>query len=101
MDGLLRRFAPRNDEKKATLLAALRVRRSTRERAAVLFLGRGNHFQGLIGTWYWRARGEDVPLVFDLVGRQRGDRVHLMHQLMIRGAEIALPRLEQIVLRAL
>src|SRR5580704_12755064 len=74
---------------------------SARESAAVLLPGRSDHFQILIGTRYRRARGEDVPLVFDLVGGQRGDRIHLMHQLMIRCAEVTLPRLEQIVFCAL
>src|SRR6476661_9699894 len=68
--------APRNDGST----------RSTRERAAVLFFGGGDHFEVFAGTRYRRARGEDVPLVLDLVGGQRGDRVHLMHQPVIGSA---------------
>src|SRR5713226_2703927 len=72
-----------------------------RERAAVLFLGGGDHFEVFVGTRDRRARGEDIPLILDLVGGQRGDRVHFMHQLVIRAAEVALPCLEQVELRAL
>src|SRR5205807_8601655 len=69
--GLLRRFAPRNDD------------RSAREGAAVLFLGGGDRFEVFVGTGHRRAGSEDVPLVLDLVDGERGDRVHLVHQLMI------------------
>src|SRR5437868_13921629 len=79
--GLAPRGAPRNDE-----VSVL----SRREGAAVLFLGRGDHFEVLIRTRHRRTGREDIPLVLDLVGRQCGDRIHLMHQLMIGAAEIAL-----------
>src|SRR4030088_2345489 len=94
----VRCFAPsRND----ALLAAVRLNRSGRERAAVLFLGGGDYFQLFGGTRYRRARRGDVPLVLDLVGRQGRDRVHLMHQLMIRGAEVARTRFQEIEFPAL
>src|SRR5258708_18326257 len=76
--------APRNDGST----------RSARERAAVLFLGGGDHFEVFIGAWDRRARCEDVPLILDLVGGQRSDSIHFMHQLVIRAAEIAGPGLE-------
>src|SRR5258706_2083295 len=78
------------------LLPALHLSRSARESAAVLFLGGGDRFQIFVGTRHRRARGEDVPLILDLVGGQRRDRIHFVHQLMIRGAEVALPRLQNI-----
>src|SRR5258705_13697569 len=96
INGLLRRFAPRNDDKRRDLLVTTRVSRSARESAAVLFLGGGDRFQIFVGTRYRWARGEDVPLIFDLVGGQRRDRIHFVHQLMIRAAEVAFPRLQNI-----
>src|SRR4051794_22035582 len=74
---------------------------SAREGAAVLFFGRRDHFQVLVRAGHRRARGEDVPLVLDLVGGQRGHRIHFMHELMIRAAEVTLPRLQEIELGAL
>src|SRR6185295_3651856 len=64
---------------------------SARERAAVLFLGRRDHFKILVRAGHRRARSKNVPLVLDLVGGQRGHRIHFVHQLMIRAAEITLP----------
>src|SRR5712664_2461873 len=58
---------PAMTRKRPNLLTALRVGRSGRERAAVLFLGGGDHFQVLVGTRHRRAGGEDVPLILDLV----------------------------------
>src|SRR4051812_28673606 len=83
--------------------AALAMTRtcSARERAAVLFPGRRDDFEILVRAGHRRAGGEDVPLVLDLVRRQRGYRIHLMHELMIGGAEVTLARLEQIVFGAL
>src|SRR5213596_1801115 len=77
------------------------VNGSAREGAAVLFLGGGDRFEVFVGPRHRRARGEDVPLILDLVSGQRRDRVHFVHQLMIRGAEVALPRLQNIEFRAL
>src|SRR3954468_6113645 len=74
---------------------------SARERAAVLFLGRRDHFEILVRAGHRRARGEDVPLVLDLVGGQRSHRIHFVHQLVVGAAEITLPRLQQIELGAL
>src|ERR1700712_2553974 len=71
---------------------------SARERAAVLFLGRRDHFQILVRAGHRRARSKDVPLVLDLVGGQRGHRIHFMHELVIRAAEITLSRLQEIEL---
>src|SRR5258705_8766079 len=78
------------------LLAAIHLSLSARERAAVLFLGGGDHFQVLVGARDRRARGEDVPLILDLVGGQGRDPIHFLHQLMIGGAEVTLPRLQNI-----
>src|SRR5664279_3700560 len=64
------------------------VSRSAREGAAVLFLSGGDHFELFVGTRYRRAGSEDVPLVLDLVDGECCDRIHLVHQLMIGGAEV-------------
>src|SRR5713226_343580 len=74
---------PAMTRKRPNLLTALRVGRSGRERAAVLFLGGGDHFQVLVGTRHRRAGGEDVPLILDLVGGKCRDRIHFVHQLMV------------------
>ncbi len=61
---------------------------SGRERAGVLFFGCRDHFEILIRSGYRTARSENIPLVLNLVRRQRSDGVHLVHQLMIGRAEI-------------
>src|ERR1700686_5689687 len=95
------RMLPTMTRRPLNLMAALQVSRSAREGAAVLFLGGGDHFQLFVGTRHRRARREDVPLIFDLVGGQRRDRIHFMHQLVIRGAEVTRPRLQKIEFPAL
>src|SRR6516164_2970477 len=72
-----------------------------REGAAVLFLGRRDHFEIFLGSGNRRARGEDVPLIIDLVSGQCGYRIHLVHELVIASTEVALPCLEQVKLRTL
>src|SRR5450631_4931554 len=49
---------PAMTRKRPNLLTALQVGRSGRERAAVLFLGGGDHFQVFVGTRHRRAGGE-------------------------------------------
>src|SRR5258707_9855638 len=65
------------------LLAAIHLSLSARERAAVLFLGGGDHFQVLVGARDRRARGVEVPpRPAPLRGERRG-RIQLHHPLDI------------------
>src|SRR5258706_12269599 len=65
------------------LLAAIHLSLSARERAAILFLGGGDHFQVFVGARDRRARGEDVPLIPYLVGRGRRCRLQFRPQIHV------------------